>query len=161
MWSVVFAHPPDDITHHHCAKSTPIHSKAEKEMIVVATSAANRCTYCVVAHGALLRYRCRMKTTTEPAPISFGFSNTIQINVPLPNQIVKSEFSTLICFVFGCIWTSRPLIRVYAKDAALADKIAIDYRKAGLTRRQVCMLEYAMMVSRDADAGAWAHELVV
>jgi len=30
-------------------------SKAEKEMIVVATSAANQCTYCVVAHGALLR----------------------------------------------------------------------------------------------------------
>jgi uncharacterized peroxidase-related enzyme len=30
-------------------------SKAEKEMIVVATSAVNACTYCVVAHGALLR----------------------------------------------------------------------------------------------------------
>lgn len=30
-------------------------SKAEKEMIVVATSAANGCLYCVVAHGALLR----------------------------------------------------------------------------------------------------------
>ena len=30
-------------------------SKAEKEMIVVATSAANQCAYCVVAHGALLR----------------------------------------------------------------------------------------------------------
>jgi uncharacterized peroxidase-related enzyme len=30
-------------------------SKAEKEMIVVATSAANQCPYCVVAHAALLR----------------------------------------------------------------------------------------------------------
>jgi uncharacterized peroxidase-related enzyme len=30
-------------------------SKADKEMIVVATSAANQCPYCVVAHGALLR----------------------------------------------------------------------------------------------------------
>jgi uncharacterized peroxidase-related enzyme len=30
-------------------------SKAEKEMIVVATSGANQCIYCVVAHGALLR----------------------------------------------------------------------------------------------------------
>lgn len=28
---------------------------AEKEMIIVATSAANGCQYCVVAHGALLR----------------------------------------------------------------------------------------------------------
>ena len=30
-------------------------TKAEKEMIVVATSAANNCMYCVVAHGAVLR----------------------------------------------------------------------------------------------------------
>ncbi|MDR5897630.1 peroxidase-related enzyme [Halomonas vilamensis] len=30
-------------------------TKAEKEMIVVATSARNRCLYCVVAHGALVR----------------------------------------------------------------------------------------------------------
>ncbi|XP_020911616.1 uncharacterized protein LOC110249378 [Exaiptasia diaphana] len=30
-------------------------SKAEKEMIVVATSAANNCMYCVVSHGALTR----------------------------------------------------------------------------------------------------------
>ncbi|HRO61016.1 MAG TPA: peroxidase-related enzyme [Burkholderiaceae bacterium] len=30
-------------------------SKAEKEMIVVATSGANQCLYCVVAHGAILR----------------------------------------------------------------------------------------------------------
>src|SRR5215470_7350407 len=30
-------------------------SKAEREMIVVAASAANHCQYCVVAHGAILR----------------------------------------------------------------------------------------------------------
>jgi uncharacterized peroxidase-related enzyme len=30
-------------------------SKAEREMIVVATSAANQCHYCVIAHGAILR----------------------------------------------------------------------------------------------------------
>ena len=30
-------------------------TKGEKEMIVVATSAANECLYCVVAHGAILR----------------------------------------------------------------------------------------------------------
>ncbi|QTF92159.1 peroxidase-related enzyme [Halomonas sp. BM-2019] len=30
-------------------------TKAEKEMIVVATSARNQCLYCVVAHGALVR----------------------------------------------------------------------------------------------------------
>jgi uncharacterized peroxidase-related enzyme len=30
-------------------------SKGEKEMIIVATSGRNRCLYCVVAHGAILR----------------------------------------------------------------------------------------------------------
>ena len=34
-------------------------STAEREMIVVATSAARSCTYCVVAHGAILRIRAR------------------------------------------------------------------------------------------------------
>jgi uncharacterized peroxidase-related enzyme len=40
-------------------KETPGLSKADREMIVVATSAANDCTYCVVAHGAILRIRAR------------------------------------------------------------------------------------------------------
>ena len=34
-------------------------SKAEREMIVVATSGANQCLYCVVAHGAILRIRAK------------------------------------------------------------------------------------------------------
>ena len=34
-------------------------SKAEREMIVVATSGANHCQYCVVAHGAILRIRAK------------------------------------------------------------------------------------------------------
>lgn len=34
-------------------------SKAERELVVVATSAANHCTYCIVAHGAILRIRSR------------------------------------------------------------------------------------------------------
>jgi uncharacterized peroxidase-related enzyme len=38
-------------------KETPGLSKADREMVIVATSAANDCTYCVVAHGAILRIR--------------------------------------------------------------------------------------------------------
>jgi uncharacterized peroxidase-related enzyme len=34
-------------------------SRAERELVVVATSAANHCTYCVVAHGAILRIRAK------------------------------------------------------------------------------------------------------
>jgi len=34
-------------------------TKAEREMIVVATSAVNQCQYCVIAHGAILRIRAK------------------------------------------------------------------------------------------------------
>ena len=34
-------------------------SKAERELVVVTTSGANHCTYCVVAHGAILRIRAK------------------------------------------------------------------------------------------------------
>lgn len=40
-------------------------SKAEREMIVVATSAANQCLYCVVAHGAVLRIRAKHATLAD------------------------------------------------------------------------------------------------
>jgi uncharacterized peroxidase-related enzyme len=38
---------------------SPTLSGAERELIVVATSGANNCTYCVVAHGAILRIRAK------------------------------------------------------------------------------------------------------
>ena len=34
-------------------------TKTEREMIVVATSSANQCQYCVIAHGAILRIRAK------------------------------------------------------------------------------------------------------
>ena len=40
-------------------KETPGLSKADRELIVVATSAANDCLYCVIAHGAIARIRTR------------------------------------------------------------------------------------------------------
>ena len=40
-------------------KETPGLSKADRELVVVATSAANGCLYCVVAHGAIARIRAR------------------------------------------------------------------------------------------------------
>jgi uncharacterized peroxidase-related enzyme len=40
-------------------KETPGLGKAEREMIVVATSARNQCQYCVIAHGAILRIRAK------------------------------------------------------------------------------------------------------
>ncbi len=70
-------------------------TKAEREMIVVATSGANQCQYCVVAHGAILRIR--------------------------------------------------------AKNPQVADQVAVNYRKADITPRQVALLDFAMKVSRQAE----------
>ena len=47
-------------------------SKAERELIVVATSAANDCTYCVVAHGAILRIRSRDPEKADRVAINPG-----------------------------------------------------------------------------------------
>jgi uncharacterized peroxidase-related enzyme len=46
-------------------------SKAEREMIVVATSAANGCQYCVVAHGAILRIRARDPLLADQVAINY------------------------------------------------------------------------------------------
>ena len=46
-------------------------SKAEREMIVVATSAANHCLYCVVSHGALLRIFSKQPMLAEQTAINF------------------------------------------------------------------------------------------
>ena len=45
-------------------------TKAEREMIVVATSGANRCQYCVVAHGAILRVRAKNPLVADQVAIN-------------------------------------------------------------------------------------------
>lgn len=79
-------------------------SKAEREMIVVATSAINQCLYCVISHGALLR--------------------------------------------------------IFSKEPLIADQIAVNYRKAGITERQKAMLKFACKVAEDSaslDEGDFAE----
>jgi uncharacterized peroxidase-related enzyme len=46
-------------------------SKAEREMIVVATSGANHCQYCVVAHGAILRIRAKDPRVADQVAINY------------------------------------------------------------------------------------------
>jgi len=46
-------------------------SKAEREMIVVATSGANNCQYCVVAHGAMLRIRAKNPLVADQVAINY------------------------------------------------------------------------------------------
>ncbi len=45
-------------------------SKAERELIVVATSARNGCLYCVVAHGAILRIRSKNSLLADQVAIN-------------------------------------------------------------------------------------------
>src|SRR6187549_1885288 len=46
-------------------------SKAEREMIVVATSAANQCHYCVIAHGAILRIRAKNPQIADQIAVNY------------------------------------------------------------------------------------------
>jgi uncharacterized peroxidase-related enzyme len=46
-------------------------TRAEREMIVVATSGANRCQYCVVAHGAILRVRAKNSLIADQVAVNY------------------------------------------------------------------------------------------
>jgi uncharacterized peroxidase-related enzyme len=46
-------------------------SKAEREMIVVATSSANQCHYCVIAHGAILRIRAKNPQIADQVAVNY------------------------------------------------------------------------------------------
>lgn len=46
-------------------------TKAEREMIVVATSGANHCQYCVVAHGAILRIRAKRPLVADQVAVNY------------------------------------------------------------------------------------------
>ena len=46
-------------------------TKAEREMIVVATSAANQCHYCVIAHGAILRIRAKNPLIADQVAVNY------------------------------------------------------------------------------------------
>ncbi|MCA8413818.1 MAG: peroxidase-related enzyme [Burkholderia multivorans] len=61
---LTLAHRPDEFraffAYHDALMDKPGNlTKAEREMIVVATSSANQCQYCVIAHGAILRVRAK------------------------------------------------------------------------------------------------------
>lgn len=45
-------------------------TKAEREMIVVATSNANGCLYCVVAHGAIVRIRAKNPLVADQVAVN-------------------------------------------------------------------------------------------
>ncbi|TQF27966.1 alkylhydroperoxidase [Bradyrhizobium sp. UNPF46] len=73
---LTLAHRPDEFraffAYHDALmdKPGPI-TKAEREMIVVATSSANQCHYCVVAHGAILRVRAKNPQIADQVAVNY------------------------------------------------------------------------------------------
>lgn len=73
---LVLAHRPDEFraffAYHDALmeKPGPI-TKAEREMIVVATSNANQCQYCVIAHGAILRIRAKNPLIADQVAVNY------------------------------------------------------------------------------------------
>lgn len=77
---LVLAHRPDEFRaffayHDALMDKEGGLTKAEREMIVVATSNANQCQYCVVAHGAILRIRAKNPLLADQIAINYRKSD--------------------------------------------------------------------------------------
>ncbi|KQM75628.1 peroxidase-related enzyme [Xylophilus sp. Leaf220] len=72
-------------------KDTGHLSKGDREMIVTATSAANRCLYCVVAHGALLRIYEKKPLVADQVAV-----NWLKADIP-PRQRAMLAFAMKVC----------------------------------------------------------------
>jgi uncharacterized peroxidase-related enzyme len=73
---LTLAHRPDEFraffAYHDALMEKPGNlTKAEREMIVVATSAANQCQYCVIAHGAILRIRAKNPLVADQIAVNY------------------------------------------------------------------------------------------
>jgi uncharacterized peroxidase-related enzyme len=66
-------------------------SKGEREMIIVATSGANRCLYCVVAHGAILRIYEKRPLLGDQIAV-----NPAKADIT-PRQKAMLEFALKVC----------------------------------------------------------------
>ena len=112
-------------------------SKAEREMIVVATSGANDCLYCIVAHGAILRvyaknplvadqvavnYRKADITPRQKAMLAFALKVAQQ-----SAEIVDEDFSALRAHGFSDedIWDIGAIAAFFALSNRMANLIAM------------------------------------
>lgn len=113
-------------------------TKAEREMIVVATSAANDCLYCVVAHGAILRVRAKdplladeIATNYAKAAITWRQKTMLDFAVKLalhPGSVGPEDHAILAeqGFTEDDIWDIASITGLFALSNRLAS--AIDLR---------------------------------
>src|SRR5215467_183609 len=90
-------------------------SKAERELVVVATSAANQCTYCVVAHGAILRIR-----TKDPHIADLVATNPHAVELPARERAIVDL-----------------ALRLATASATLTDRDLDAARQGGLTDDEI------------------------
>ena len=92
---LVLSHRPEEfrafMAYHDALMDKPgALTKAEREMIVVATSNANQCQYCVVAHGAILRIRAKNPLIADQIAANFRKADLT------PKQKAMLEFALKI-----------------------------------------------------------------
>ena len=112
-------------------------TKGEREMIVVATSGANQCLYCVVAHGAILRimeknprvadqvainYRKAEITPRQRAMLDFAMKVALA-----SNEICEADFVTLHAHGFSDedIWDIGAVAALFALSNRMANLSAM------------------------------------
>ncbi len=108
-------------------------TKAEREMIVVATSSANQCHYCVIAHGAILRVRARNPLIADQIAINYRKADIaprqkamldFALEVALaPWQVGESQFELLKGHGFSQddIWDIAAIAAFFAMSNRLAN----------------------------------------
>ena len=93
---LALAHRPDEFraffAYHDALMLRPSGlSKGEKEMIVVATSGANDCLYCVVAHGAILRIYEKKPLLADQVAVNYRKADIT------PRQRAMLDFAMKVC----------------------------------------------------------------
>jgi uncharacterized peroxidase-related enzyme len=112
-------------------------TKAEREMIVVATSAANACLYCVVAHGAILRVYARqpqiadqVATNYLKADITARQRAMLAFALKVCNDsrnVVEDDFVALRAHGFGDedIWDIGAITALFGLSNRMANLISL------------------------------------
>jgi uncharacterized peroxidase-related enzyme len=91
---LLLAHRPDEFraffAYHDALMDKPGNlTKAEREMIVVATSSANQCQYCVVVHGAILRVRAKDPLIADQIAVNYRKANITDRQKAMLNFAMK------------------------------------------------------------------------
>ena len=112
-------------------------TKAEREMIVVATSGANDCLYCIVAHGAILRVYAKNPLVADQVAANYRKADITErqkamlafaLKVALRSiELVDSDFDKLRAHGFSDedIWDIGAITAFFALSNRMANLIAM------------------------------------